>query len=73
MSLGIYAITDVTTLPPLISTPAAAELLSCNPSKVRSMCRTGELEAVKVGTDWRVNTRAMLEQFGLIKQSAPEV
>ena len=33
--------------------------------KVRMMCASGEIRAVKVGTDWRINRDAFFEHFGL--------
>lgn len=58
-------VTDVSTLPPLITTGTAAALLSCSAAMVRRMCASGELKASKIGVDWRVNTRDLLERFGL--------
>jgi hypothetical protein len=29
------------------------------------MCAKGEIKAVKIGSDWRVNTVALAEQFGI--------
>lgn len=52
-------------LGPLIKTETAAALLDASSRKVRSMCATGEIKAVKVGTDWRINTAAFLAQFGI--------
>lgn len=56
---------DTTTLPPMIPTPTAAALLSVTPHTIRNMCHSGEVKAVKVGSDWRINTRAFLAQFGI--------
>ena len=49
---------------PFMTSKAAAELLSCSSRKITDMCRKGEIKAVRVGSDWRINTRAFLEQFG---------
>lgn len=59
------ATVDRANLGPLIKTEVAAALLDASPRKVRDMCATGEIKAVKVGTDWRINTAAFLEQFGI--------
>lgn len=56
---------DRTTLGPLIKTSDAAELLSCTTRKISDMCKKGEIKAVKVGSDWRINTAAFLDQFGI--------
>jgi len=58
-------VNDRPTLGPLIKACDAAKLLCCTPRKITDMCRKGEIKAVKVGTDWRINTAAFLEQFGI--------
>lgn len=50
---------------PLIKVETAAALLDASGRKVRDMCAKGEIKAVKVGADWRINTAAFLEQFGI--------
>lgn len=57
--------TDTRRLPPLITVPMAAEILSCSPRKVQAMCASGELKAKKLGTDWRINSRHLCELFGI--------
>ena len=57
--------TDRATLGPLIKVGTAAAIIDASPRKVRDMCAKGEVKAVKVGTDWRINTAAFLEQFGI--------
>lgn len=56
---------DQMTLGPLIKTSDAATLLDCTTRKISDMCVKGEIKAVKVGSDWRINTAAFLEQFGI--------
>ena len=56
---------DRMTLGPLIKTSDAASLLACTTRKISDMCAKGEIKAVKVGSDWRINTTAFLEQFGI--------
>lgn len=56
---------DHMTLGPLITTKDAAALLACTTRKISDMCAKGEIKAVKVGSDWRINTAAFLEQFGI--------
>lgn len=58
-------VTAPATLAPLITVPTAAKLIYASEGKVRAMCRTGEIKAVKVGKNWRVNAAALLAQFGL--------
>lgn len=53
------------TYPPLIKVGTAAALLDASPRKVRGMCSTKEIKAVKIGSDWRVNAAALAEQFGI--------
>lgn len=57
--------TDPATLGPLIKVETAAALLDASGRKVRDMCAKGEIKAVKVGSDWRINTAALLNQFGI--------
>ena len=57
--------TRITQLPPLITTRQAAALLSCSPQKVTHMCREGQLKAARVGSDWRINSAALLKMYGL--------
>lgn len=56
---------DRMTLGPMITTKDAAVLLACTTRKISDMCAKGEIKAVKVGSDWRINTAAFLEQFGI--------
>lgn len=56
---------DSLVMGPLIKTDVAAILLSCTTRKVSDMCKKGEIKAVKVGSDWRINTAAFLKQFGI--------
>lgn len=58
-------VNDRPTLGPLIKVGTAAALLDASGRKIRSMCASGEIKAVKVGSDWRINTAAFLEQFGI--------
>ncbi len=58
-------VVDASTLPPLIKSKTAASLIDCSTRKLRDMCAKGEVKAVRVGSDWRVNTAALLEQFGI--------
>lgn len=62
---SMVTLENLNQLPPLISTPVAASILSCSPQMVTHMCRNGKLKAVKVGSDWRINTAALLAQYGL--------
>lgn len=54
---------DRAALGPLIPLAKAAELLGIPVRTARSLCTKGEIKAVKVGANWRVNTAALLEQY----------
>lgn len=56
---------DRAVLGPLIKTSDAAELLNLSTRKITDMCKKGEIKAIKIGADWRINTAALLEQFGI--------
>ena len=58
-------VTEIGPLPPLITVKEAARIISASERWVRGACAKGEVEAVKIGTDWRVNSKALLEQFGI--------
>lgn len=69
MSMGNYDKTitsgDYGTLPPVLSTHEAAQVLRVCDSMAGKLCRSGKLRAVKVGKNWRVNRDALLEFAGL--------
>jgi excisionase family DNA binding protein len=44
---------------------AAAAILDTTGFTVRRLCRSGELKAVKVGQQWRVNRAALMAYAGL--------
>lgn len=48
-----------------ITTKTAAQVLAMTTRKVQDMCAKGEIKAIKIGSDWRINTAAFLEQFGI--------
>lgn len=56
---------DYSTMPPMITTKQAAEILNVDPRTVMRMCRAGKVRCAKVMSAWRVNRDALLEQFGL--------
>ena len=60
-----YPIVDPAKLGPMITTKTASALLAMTDRKIRDMCVKGEVKAVKVGSDWRINTAAFLSQFGI--------
>ena len=56
---------EISTLKPLITVGEAVALGIGSHSQIRRMCQKGHIKATKVGTDWRINRDALLEQFGL--------
>jgi excisionase family DNA binding protein len=56
---------NLDTLPPAIPVATAANMLAVHAATIRNMCRKGSIKAVKVGTDWRINTAAFRAQFGI--------
>lgn len=65
MTMYVTQNPDRTTLPPLITSEVAAQLVAGSTRKITDMCKRGEIKAVKLGHDWRINTAAFLEQFGI--------
>lgn len=47
--------------PAVVTTAQAAQYLDCHPKTVRTLCRQGELRAVKLGSEWRIPTEALDE------------
>ena len=60
-----YTYRDLLDLPPLLKTEEAAEILGTSGHNVRTRCIRGDLDAVKVGSIWRVNTLSLLLMTGL--------
>lgn len=57
---------EQTTYPQLLTVPQAAHILNGVPySTVTAACRDGKIFAVKIGKQWRINTRKLAEQYGL--------
>lgn len=53
-------------IPHLVDVALAADVLTVQPRKVRELCQSGRLKAVKVGDEWRVNRDELFEYAGLI-------
>ena len=60
-----YTYRDLLDLPPLLKIEEAAEILGTSGHNVRNRCIRGDLDAVKVGSIWRVNTLSLLLMTGL--------
>lgn len=43
----------------LLSPDEAADILRCHPETVKRLCRRGELPAIKIGRQWRLNRLAL--------------
>lgn len=52
-------------LPALIDVATAARMLGFSRHYVGDMCARGEIEAVKFGRTWRINTSALLNKIGI--------
>lgn len=50
---------------PLVDSKIAASTLGVSPRTVTRLCERGEIKAVKVGAQWRINRDALLEFAGL--------
>lgn len=48
--------------PGVVTAAEAAQFLGCHPKTVRKLCKTGELHAIKLGSEWRIPAEA-LEEF----------
>ena len=56
---------EAATLPALCSVQQAAELTGYSPHYISDSCIRGDIKAVKFGRKWRIDTAALLRQFGL--------
>lgn len=56
---------EVGKLPALCGVSQAAELTGYSTHFVSDACARGDIKAVKVGRRWRIDTTALLRQFGL--------
>ncbi|MDO4796902.1 MAG: helix-turn-helix domain-containing protein [Coriobacteriales bacterium] len=56
---------DTVTLPPLIKTKTAAFVTDSDVRTMRRMCERGEIKATKIGSEWRINSAALLSKYGL--------
>lgn len=51
--------------PELISITEAARMLNVSTRTVNRLCLDGKLKAVRVGCQWRINSKALREAAGL--------
>lgn len=54
-----------TSLPELLDTRQAAQILNVTPRMVTDLCKRGRIKAVRLGKLWRVNRDALLDFAGL--------
>lgn len=52
-------------LPELLDTRQAAQILNVTPRMVTDLCKRGRIKAVRLGKLWRVNRDALLDFAGL--------
>ena len=58
-------LSDYDSLPALLDSKQAAEILNCDPRTITRMCNTKKLKAVKVMSMWRINKAELLKFAGL--------
>jgi len=56
---------EAATLPALCTVQQAAALTGYSPHFISDSCVRGEIKAVKFGRRWRIDTAALLRQFGI--------
>jgi excisionase family DNA binding protein len=59
---------EVAKLPVLIDTHAAARILKCSEHYVGELCTRGDIQAVRIGRRWRINTAALLRKLGVSEE-----
>ena len=52
--------------PELMNVQEASEILGCSPKKVRHLCKTGKLRAMRIGKGWTI-PQLSLREFILIQ------
>ena len=52
--------------PELLNVAEVSEILSCSPKKVRQLCKTGKLRAMRIGKGWTI-PQMSLKEFILIQ------
>ena len=63
MQKAYYTWNDV---PALIDLEQASVLLGLNVESVRRYCVIGDLPAVQIGKQWRIDKQKLMKQFGYI-------
>lgn len=56
---------ETATLPALCTVQQAAALTGYSPHYISDSCGRGDIKAVKFGRRWRIDTAALLRQFGI--------
>lgn len=56
---------DLGSLPLLLTVHQGAEIAGIHPRTLSRKCQSGEVQAVKVGMYWKINTKHFLEWLGL--------
>ena len=56
---------EAATLPALCTVQQAAALTGYSPHFISDSCVRGDIKAVKFGRRWRIDTAALLRQFGI--------
>jgi excisionase family DNA binding protein len=51
-------------VPALINLEEASVLLGLNSESVRKYCITGEIPAVQIGKQWRIDKHKLMKKFG---------
>lgn len=58
-------VTDVGTLPALMTAGEFAALVGYGRTYISRLCKTGAIPATKVGREWRIPTKRALERLGV--------
>lgn len=64
-ALKTYTMDQVKDMGAVTNVNGVAGVLGCSLQYARRLCERGKLEAVKMGTHWRVKTSSLLEFAGL--------
>lgn len=56
---------ETTALPPMMKASEAASIAGVSARTICRLCESGQIRAAKLGSSWRINRAAFLQQLGI--------
>ena len=60
-------------VPSLLTSEELVNILRIGPQTIRKMLKAGKIPAVKVGQEWRVNKKDLMEYMGLVPEESKSI